>query len=248
MIACFFRKVLGFLLLGIGIPLALMVLFAVAAGFATGDTPDGYWGVIGFTALIDVLMIWGGHRLWYGTRVSKAPETNQATPAEQAGVIGPPPVPSGTLADAVQVRDYLLSINGDDKPFRIIDGKEHGVDLVAEWKLADAKWYTFFGKASTKQVFRILMKLDPLRREVRAKDQRGSVDWVAGVPRASYSMSRFSGQMWSWEKRIEFGIREDFTPGVIYEYSFNTNTIKKPIKDAITACGWTYKPLVFARL
>ena len=51
---------------------------------------------------------------------------------------------------------------------------------------------------------------------------------------------------------VEFGaavaFTEEVSPGVVYKYKFSTGEIKKPIQEAITACGWTYKGVAFGKL
>ena len=59
------------------------------------------------------------------------------------------------VSSAQALRETILSINRDSAPFRIIDGKEENVDLVAEWRIVDAKWYEIFSKAGLKSIFKI---------------------------------------------------------------------------------------------
>jgi len=51
---------------------------------------------------------------------------------------------------------------------------------------------------------------------------------------------------------VEFGAAYAFTeelkPGVVYNYRFSTNEIKKPIQEIVTACGWDYKGVAFGKL
>ena len=74
-------------------------------------------------------------------------------------------------ASPEKVKQALLAVNRPTAPFRIVDGKADGADLVAEWKVVDAQWYGIFEKSGFKKTFRILMKLDPAKHEVRALDK-----------------------------------------------------------------------------
>ena len=60
--------------------------------------------------------------------------------------------------------------------------------------------------------------------------------------------SKFQGQL----TPVGFGAAYDFTeelkPGVVYKYRFNTAELKKPIQEAVTACGWDYKGVAFGKL
>lgn len=55
------------------------------------------------------------------------------------------------------VRQRLLSLNRETAPYQIIDGASQNVDLIAEWKIVDAKWVELFAKANLTKVFHIYM-------------------------------------------------------------------------------------------
>jgi hypothetical protein len=129
-----------------------------------------------------------------------------------------------------------------------VNGSEEKVDLIAEWKIVDAQWYEIFGKAGLSKVFRIYLKLDPEAHEVRAMDREYSVSWSAGVPSLLTEISNFKGQTQSIEFGKGFAFTETLAPGQVYNYRFNTGEIKKPIQDAVTECGWTYKGVAFGKL
>ena len=149
---------------------------------------------------------------------------------------------------AGEVRQRLLALNRDTAPYQIIEGAAENVDLIAEWKIVDARWYEIFAKANLTKVFRIYMKFDEAKHEVRAKDEEFTLEWRAGVPSLSVSASKFSGQKTSIEFGTAYAFTEEFKPGQVYNYRFNTNEIKKPIQEAVTACGWTYKGIAFGKL
>ncbi|HNF94729.1 MAG TPA: hypothetical protein PLQ75_08780 [Anaerolineales bacterium] len=152
------------------------------------------------------------------------------------------------VLSADEVRTKILELNRETAPYQIIDGKDKGVDLIAEWKIVDAKWYELFAKANITKVFRIYMKFDPAKSEVRAKDEEYTVEWRAGVPSLSISVSKFQGQMTSVEFGAAYAFTEELKPGLVYNYRFNTNEIKKPIQEAVAACGWNYKGVAFGKL
>jgi hypothetical protein len=147
-----------------------------------------------------------------------------------------------------EVSGRILALNRPTAPYQIVDGKAEGVDLVAEWKIVDAQWYEIFAKANLTKVFRIYMKLDPEKHELRAQDHEYTVEWRAGVPSLSLAVSSFKGQMTSVEFGTAFAFTEQLAPGQVYKYKFNTNELKKPIQEAVAACGWTYKGVAFGKL
>ncbi|MEO5887532.1 MAG: hypothetical protein ABIQ77_07705, partial [Anaerolineales bacterium] len=140
-----------------------------------------------------------------------------------------------------KVRQRLLDLNRESAPFQIIDGTSENVDLIAEWKIVDAKWYEIFAKAGLKKVFRIYMKFDEAKKHVRAKDEEYTLEWRAGVPSLSMSASKFQGQTTSIEFGTAYAFTEELKPGQVYKYRFSTGEMKKPIQEAIEACGWSYK-------
>lgn len=157
--------------------------------------------------------------------------------------------PAGTpVLSADEVRARLAGLNRETAPWRIVDGSAEKVDFIAEWKIVDAQWHEIFGKAGLSKVFRIKMRLDPARHEVRAMDEENTVSWSAGVPAVKLAVSSFKGQ----QTTVEFGAAVAFTeeagPGVVYKYKFATGEIKKPIQEAINACGWVYKGVAFGKL
>jgi hypothetical protein len=141
-----------------------------------------------------------------------------------------------------------MNLNRPTAPYQIVDGKAEGVDLIAEWKIVDAKWYEIFARASLTKVFRIYMKLDPEKHELRAQDHEYTVNWRAGVPGLSLAVSSFKGQMNTVEFGAAYAFTEELAPGQVYKYRFNTNEIKKPIQDAAASSGWTYKGVAFGKL
>ena len=151
-------------------------------------------------------------------------------------------------ASATDLREALLALNRETAPWQIRDGADEGVDLIAEWKIVDAKWYELFAKASLTEVFQIHLRLDDQAREVRALDKRYSVEWRAGVPELTFSASKFRGQTQSVSFGTAYAFTEDFRPGQVYNYRFNTGEIKKPLQEAVTAHGWTYKGVTLGKL
>ena len=156
--------------------------------------------------------------------------------------------PQGPALSPEEVRAKLLGLNRPTAPYQIRDGQAEGVDLVAEWKIVDAQWYEIFAKASLSKVFRIYMKLDPEKHELRAQDHEYSVEWRAGVPSLSLAVSSFKGQTTSVEFGTAYAFTETLVPGQVYKYRFNTGELKKPIQEAVEACGWAYKGIAFGKL
>lgn len=152
------------------------------------------------------------------------------------------------VLSADEVRQRLFSLNRETAPYKIIADQSQKADLIAEWKIVDAQWYEIFAKANLTKVFRIYMKLDLENHEVRAMDEEYIVEWRTGIPSLSLAVSKFKGQTTSVQYGSAYAFTEELSPGQVYQYRFNTGEIKKPIQEAINACGWSYKGVAFGKL
>ena len=156
---------------------------------------------------------------------------------------------SGTpVLSAKAVGEKLLALNRPSAPYHLIDGTSEGVDVIAEWKIVDAKWFEIFAKAGLSKAFKIYLKLDENTHEVRAMDREITIEWRAGVPTIAFAVSAFKGQQQSIEFGQAYGFTETLAPGQIYNYRFATKELKQPIQTAVTQSGWTYKGVAFGNL
>ena len=149
---------------------------------------------------------------------------------------------------AAELRTRLLAVNRDTAPFIVRDGALEGVDLVAEWKIVDASWYEIFAKAGLERSFKVLMKFDEAKGEVRAVDQEWEVEWRAGVPSLSLAASAFRGQKAEISFGSAYAFREDASFGKVYDYRFNTKELKTPLIEAAQAAGWGWRGVAFGKL
>lgn len=157
--------------------------------------------------------------------------------------------PAGvTRQPAATLRAALLGLNRDTAPFVVRDGGPEGCDLVAEWKIVDARWYEIFAKASLTKVFKVLMKLDEAKGEVRSVDQEWSVEWRAGIPTLALSAEAFRGQKVEMSFGTAYAFKEDLSFGQVYEYRFKTSEIKDPLQKVAGENGWAWKGVAFGKL
>ncbi|GAA4877438.1 hypothetical protein [Saccharopolyspora cebuensis] len=142
-----------------------------------------------------------------------------------------------------EVRTVLLGLNARDKPFAVLADRE--ADLVAEWKIADARWSGYFGNVTT--INRTLLRLDPERTEVRALDQEWSVTWIGSSPELTLASSHVRGQVnkKAWVTSIE---RDEHGNARKTTRTFSTGDLKPPLQDAVTGAGWTWRGVLFGKL
>lgn len=150
---------------------------------------------------------------------------------------------------AAELRTRLLAVNRESAPFLVRDGAPERVDLVAEWKIVDAAWYEIFAKAGLERTFKVLMRFDEAKGEVRAVDQEWRVEWRLGIPSLSLSAEAFRGQKVEMSFGSAYAFREeDLRFGKVYEYRFNTKELKTPLIEAAQAAGWGWKGVAFGKL
>ena len=176
-----------------------------------------------------------------------APTQQPYTPPPQPYQQSPQPANQG-IDPAQDLYNRIMALNRPTAPYRIVDGRSENVDLIAEWKIVDTQWYEIFAKANLTKVFRIYLKFDPARREVRAMDREFTISWRAGVPSLSGQAGFFKGQKSSVSFGIGTGFTENLAPGMVYKYKFNTKELKEPIQQVIASCGWSYKGVAFGSL
>lgn len=158
--------------------------------------------------------------------------------------------PKGVVRQpAAALREALLAVNRPTAPFVIRDGAPEKCDLVAEWKIVDAEWYEIFAKAGLEKVFKVLMKFDEAKGEVRSVDEEFTVEWRAGVPVLGRSVETFRGQKWEMSSETAWAFKEeDLTYGKVYSYKFATPELKDPLREVAQKMGWGWRGVAFGKL
>ncbi|MEU6212117.1 hypothetical protein AB0O42_32875 [Streptomyces sp. NPDC089922] len=146
---------------------------------------------------------------------------------------------------AQEVREALLALNGPDVPFVVRGGDAEGADLVAEWRISDPAWHTFFVRTQVSRVTQFRMRLVPASHEVRVVDRQFEVSWVGGTPRLAVSAEASRGQVKtvSWRRSVERGPEGGLQAEEIYR--FDTSDLKDPLRTAVLGAGWTWRGALF---
>jgi hypothetical protein len=146
----------------------------------------------------------------------------------------------------------ILALNDPSRPYQIIKSTES--DLIAEWKIVDAKWYGVLNRNGLKQAYRAFLLLDEGRHSVRCYEELGSISWTTGVdgarPTVSYSRSFIHGRiLYSKEFAKGYGIKQLNPPesGTVYDYKFDINEIRGPIILTVEQNGWEWVPVTAKR-
>jgi hypothetical protein len=153
------------------------------------------------------------------------------------------PAPGVAPVGVDELRAALIGLSRDSAPWSVRDGAQDGCDLIAEWRIVDARWYGIFLGYGLSKTFRVKLKFDEGAHEVRNVDEQATITWRDGIPSISKSWSR--GQINEVESGRGVGFTEEGALGEVYNYKFRSSEIKDPLRDAITQHGWGWKAVSF---
>jgi hypothetical protein len=154
---------------------------------------------------------------------------------------------AATPLEKDKLRQQLLDLNSPHLPYEIKLSDE--TDLILEWKIADAKWFSLFAQERLKTTYRAFFVLDQRRSSVRYCEEIIRVQWMAGTsglqPKLTYKSQFFRGRVLfqkSWG--VQYAIKEDLTLGKVYEYKFDIGQIRDPLRKVIEESGWEFVAVV----
>ncbi|MEU3449677.1 hypothetical protein AB0H29_21045 [Streptomyces thermolilacinus] len=149
---------------------------------------------------------------------------------------------------AEEVREALLGLNGPDVPYLVRPGTPEGADLVAEWRISEPAWQTFFARTQVSRVLQIRMRLVPSNHEVRALDRQWEVTWVGGTPRLALSADFARGQVTTASRRWTVERKADGESRTTEVFEFDNRAMKGRLQDAVLEAGWTWRGVVSGKL
>jgi hypothetical protein len=154
------------------------------------------------------------------------------------------PVSGLVPRSAEEVRATLLGLGGPDVPYVIRDGTPEGADLVAEWRIMEPAWRTFFVTSQLSHAVEIRMRLVPEEHEVRALDREWEVEWAGGVPVVK---TYGRGPVKTTSRRWAIGRGADGRPEMTETFRFDSTALKEPLRNAVLDAGWTWRGVVFGQ-
>jgi hypothetical protein len=135
--------------------------------------------------------------------------------------------------------EKILSLNSADLPYQIKPSEKTDLEII--WKIVDARWLGIFAKEKIRKTYRACMALDEAKHTVRYWEAIDNVEWVAGAPKIHYQKEFFRGKIiYQKSYGVQYGIKEDKTIGKVYEYKFDINAIRGPIKEKAIEGGWEF--------
>ncbi|MER5757945.1 hypothetical protein [Streptomyces sp. NPDC002082] len=149
---------------------------------------------------------------------------------------------------AEEVRAALLGLFAADAPYVVRGGAPEGADLVAEWRIQEPAWHTFFARTQVSRVLQIRLRLDAAAREVRSVDRQFEVTWLGGTPRLALSAEAARGQVTTVSRRWKVERGDDGGLGATEVFRFDNSDLKDPLREAVLAAGWTWRGVAFGKL
>ncbi|MET9921702.1 hypothetical protein ABZZ04_32195 [Streptomyces sp. NPDC006435] len=146
---------------------------------------------------------------------------------------------------AHEVRDALLALGEQDVPWLVRDGAAEGADLVAEWRILEPAWRTFFLRTQVEELLQMRLRLAPDRREVRSVDRMWQVTWAGDSPSIALSAEAARGRVSTSSRSWTIGGGED---GPMETFRADSSDLKDPVRDAVLAAGWTWRGVAFGKL
>ena len=155
---------------------------------------------------------------------------------------------SASAVGRQELIDRILALNDPSKPFHIVKGVD--TDLIAEWRIVDAKWWGILNKSSLKAAYRALLLVDEPRHTVRCYEELGALTWTVGlhgsVTHVTFEKSFFGGRiLYKKEYALGYGVKrlEPLEVGRVYDYKFDVDEIRLPIVQTVEESGWEWVPV-----
>ena len=190
------------------------------------------------TLSLTLLGIAGSFLLWFALTMRAG---------SWAGSISPAPGVAPVQAEALRAR--LLAVNDLGLPFRV---REEGRRLVAEWRIADARWVGLMEVGGLTSAHQICLELDPHRAHKVLARGPGSNRFLGRRGRSpgrilvvlSGESTSFSvrAALWPWSGCSS---RTAGWTTTAYDYRFYLGRDEEPADPGeIVGSGWTFAPVV----
>ncbi|MET9812063.1 hypothetical protein [Streptomyces sp. NPDC006355] len=149
---------------------------------------------------------------------------------------------------AGEVRSALLGFNRSDAPYIIRNGAAEGADLVAEWRMAEPAWQTFFIQSQLTRAVQIRMRLVEENHEVRVLEEGREVTRVGNPPRLAVSKQYTRGPDRTVSRHYRIQRGESGRLQATETFRFDASELRNPLQDIVLRSGWTWRGVIFGKL
>lgn len=116
----------------------------------------------------------------------------------------------------------------------VVTETDAGLDLTLD--IVDAKWYGLYFKEGLHRVHTYHVEL-PGDGTYRVTDDSRTVEWQAGVPLVTGSVERTRGRVYERSAEKVWALGEDFRPGKVVDYRFNSEEGRLLIRTVAERLG-----------
>ncbi|MFL5698274.1 MAG: hypothetical protein ACJ797_14385 [Ktedonobacteraceae bacterium] len=148
----------------------------------------------------------------------------------------------GQAISQAQLQRRLEEMNTFDAPV-MVQRKRRG--YLFTWRYVDARWWEAFQQAGLTEMYELHVKLNERQHRATLTEVTRSVNWGVGVDGVHLGWSGFRGVVGGWERGVAWGIRENFAPGKLYDYTFTPSLVKNPVINTILRSGWDVRFAIF---
>ncbi len=142
----------------------------------------------------------------------------------------------------------MLALNQPDNPFVV---QVQGNQIIASWNFTDTRWYPLFQKTGMQEAYQLIVTLNLNDGTATYLDKKYSLQWSAGIPQvgAQVQASGFIGKTYGSSSYKEYDVKGlHLELDKEHSFSYNTNTIKKPVFAVLDQCGWKLKRSFFDKI
>lgn len=140
----------------------------------------------------------------------------------------------------------LLGFNGPDVPYVVRSGTpDEKADLVAEWRVMEPAWQSFFARTQVSNALQIRMRFDSANHEVRTLDHQWEIKWNGDTP---VQKKHTRGPAKTVSKRWTPGRGDDGRTEMAETFHYDTDDLKNPLRDTVLKAGWAWRGIVLGAL
>jgi hypothetical protein len=154
------------------------------------------------------------------------------------------PAPGVLPKSPAEVKAALLAVHNPQVAFTVRDGAGEGADVIAEMRIK-AKLRDFLGWGGIKKSLKVSLRIDRERQIVWARDRSSSSEWSVGLTGIWWTWSQGSGWTWEFFSRRAYGLNDKGELVRVNQYRFASSDLKAPLRDAVLAAGWVWRPAIF---
>ena len=147
-----------------------------------------------------------------------------------------------------EVRSALLGLNRSDAPYIVRNAAVEGADLVAEWRMAEPAWQTFFIQSQLTRAVQISMRLVEKDHEVRVLEEGREVTRVGNPPRLVISKQYTRGPDRTVSRHYTIQRGESGSLQATETFRFDASELRNPLQNIVLKSGWTWRGVVFGKL